>query len=285
MKKKIAALYGAGSKSLLAERVLRRYVPNIVDPYLVEGKQDGKIGQRVASLDGSESLLVISPKTLENLYKSKKCDLVIIPGAYSLFDLREIRSTCGAMGFPAENIYTVPWNRIYAPLEKSIPALDCLIHIDEALYISVLDVHVVDHCNLRCKACAHFSNCVENDTVYSPEFLYRNLKHLQTLVPDIRRICILGGEPLLHPNLDEIIVATRDMFPYADLLLITNGLLLENVSPGFHAVINDEIAEIGVIGHSTALYHASCVDLHEIPWIKAIFCQLHGVFPLFTVYL
>ena len=233
MKETIAALYGAGGKSLLADRVLRSHAPDVTARYLVESMQLDKIDRDIPSLDGDAVLRIISTATLKTLYDSGKIDLVIIPAAYGIFQLRQIRSGCEAMGISTKDIYVVPWSRLYAPLEKAAAELDPLIPIKEALFIDTLDIHIVDHCNLRCKACAHFSNCVENETVYSLEFLRRNCGHLQTLIPDIHRICLLGGEPLLHPNIGEIIAATREIFPLADIHLVTNGLLLESVSPDF----------------------------------------------------
>ena len=40
------------------------------------------------------------------------------------------------------------------------------------------------------------------------------------------RIGIMGGEPLLHPHLKDILVNARSFFPGTILQLVTNGLLL-----------------------------------------------------------
>ena len=43
----------------------------------------------------------------------------------------------------------------------------------------------------------------------------------------------MGGEPLLHPTPDAFINITREIFPLADLRVVTNGLLLKKASVAF----------------------------------------------------
>jgi MoaA/NifB/PqqE/SkfB family radical SAM enzyme len=49
----------------------------------------------------------------------------------------------------------------------------------------------------------------------------------------VPQIHIAGGEPLIHPKLDEIIVITRRYFPDAKMKIVTNGLLLLKQSEDF----------------------------------------------------
>ena len=44
---------------------------------------------------------------------------------------------------------------------------------------------------------------------------------------------LLGGEPLLHPNIDEFIEVSRKAFPYTELSILTNGLLLRQMPEKF----------------------------------------------------
>lgn len=90
-----------------------------------------------------------------------------------------------------------------------------------------IDVHVVEHCNLNCKGCSHFS------TLAAPEFLDTNdyeksLRHLAKIKKSIGQIQLLGGEPLLHPRLTELIKITKSILPDTQLNIVTNGILLVN---------------------------------------------------------
>ncbi|MGD1103528.1 MAG: radical SAM protein [Terriglobia bacterium] len=84
-----------------------------------------------------------------------------------------------------------------------------------------IQAHIVPirRCNLSCTYCNEFDN--HSAPVPTPEML-RRIDHLARLGTTI--ITISGGEPLLHPDLDEIIRAIRKKGIIATL--ITNGYLL-----------------------------------------------------------
>jgi len=105
--------------------------------------------------------------------------------------------------------------KIYASLMRHKP-LDSL----------EMGVFVTDHCNLNCKGCSSFSPIAEEG------FL-----NIQTYKKDIEKLAELtenklfsffftGGEPLLHPDIHEILDIARKYFPGSHIRLLTNGLLL-----------------------------------------------------------
>ena len=98
----------------------------------------------------------------------------------------------------------------------------------ERPFINYLEVNVVDQCNLNCKGCAHFSNVCDNKILdidkYSKD-LDKIAKHF-----DVYYFRLLGGEPLLHPRLQEIVEITRQKLPKTKLIIVTNGLLIERLS-------------------------------------------------------
>jgi hypothetical protein len=88
------------------------------------------------------------------------------------------------------------------------------------------DIHLTDHCNLQCKSCLHFSPLappVFQDTA----ILERDLRRLAELTGGrVADICVLGGEPLLHPDITGCLAAARKYFPADRIYIVTNGLLL-----------------------------------------------------------
>jgi len=87
-----------------------------------------------------------------------------------------------------------------------------------------LEIHVVDHCNLDCIGCSHESPLMPR-RCEDPVLLQRAL----TLLWQYYRaplVKLLGGEPLLHPAIDEIISAAK-MSTGAKVRLVTNGTLLQ----------------------------------------------------------
>lgn len=88
-------------------------------------------------------------------------------------------------------------------------------------------LNILDHCNLRCKGCDHFA-CIADEYTVPYETLHRDLDRLAEIFHGefIERIAVMGGEPLLHPELLDILKDVRAHFPHTIIRLTTNGLLL-----------------------------------------------------------
>lgn len=90
-----------------------------------------------------------------------------------------------------------------------------------------LDVHAVEHCNLNCKSCCHYSSIAQPEFL-DPEVLEKNLMKLSKFQSSFHAFQILGGEPLLHPDLADIMDISRKYFDKIRITLTTNGILLLN---------------------------------------------------------
>lgn len=99
-------------------------------------------------------------------------------------------------------------------------------------YLSYLEIHLADHCNLNCKGCSHFSPIAENRFADLNEYK-RDMKQLQKLFSTLHKIVLLGGEPLLNPQIASFLFVTRSCFPKANILIYTNGILLPQMSETF----------------------------------------------------
>ncbi|MDR0551496.1 MAG: 4Fe-4S cluster-binding domain-containing protein [Spirochaetaceae bacterium] len=88
-----------------------------------------------------------------------------------------------------------------------------------------VEIHVVEHCNLNCKTCNHFS-CLAREEYLDPENFEKDIKCLSEITKRLYQIKLLGGEPLLHPRLTCFFPIVRKYFPDTPLQLTTNGILL-----------------------------------------------------------
>jgi ribonuclease HI len=89
--------------------------------------------------------------------------------------------------------------------------------------IRLVEFHVAHHCNLTCQGCSHFSPSAPARTIPSEEIV--NQFRLAGARLDPEFVHILGGEPLLHPDLKSILPWARCNFPKATIKLVTNGVL------------------------------------------------------------
>ena len=88
------------------------------------------------------------------------------------------------------------------------------------------DVLLCDHCNLNCASCHAFSPLAPERFLDLVDY-ERDISRLAYLFNGtIDCIGLIGGEPLLHPRIAEIITIARKHFPHGIVRIITNGLLL-----------------------------------------------------------
>lgn len=130
------------------------------------------------------------------------------------------------------------------PLIRAINAIRSVYHrYTEPLR---LELSLVDHCNLNCKGCTHYCP-VAPEHYMSMEGLDRNLAHLSVVDSAMfEQIYILGGEPLLHPEVDRSMRLARRYFPSAQIKLLTNGLLMGRMSQEFWETCRDTGTVISV---------------------------------------
>lgn len=102
-----------------------------------------------------------------------------------------------------------------------------------AKYLPYLEFHVADHCNLNCKACEHYSGLVKEPHFPNLEKFTQDFERLHEFIDDIGIIRILGGEPLLNPELNEYVKLSRRLYPRAIIWIVTNGLLLQKMPENF----------------------------------------------------
>lgn len=126
--------------------------------------------------------------------------------------------------------------RIKKPSKPSIEFVKNFRHACEF----TVEIHATNHCNLKCRGCSHYSPVAE------PWFIdiedYKNQLELlkSKITPSrIRRIGILGGEPLLHPDIDKLVLITKSIFPDASTDVVTNGILVKSLSKKTLQVMKD----------------------------------------------
>jgi organic radical activating enzyme len=110
-----------------------------------------------------------------------------------------------------------------------------------------IEVSAAKHCNLTCRSCSHLSPLYRkaNADIESVSATLRLLAKSYRA-----RTCkILGGEPLLHPQLPDLIDAIRRTGICDRILIATNGVLLPRMPAEFWARI-DEVTVSMYPGHA-----------------------------------
>lgn len=96
-------------------------------------------------------------------------------------------------------------------------------------------VYITEHCNLNCQMCNTFAPIAE-EAFYNPDDYKVDCQNLSKLFKKkTHKIIIMGGEPLLHPQIISFLILTRQNFPYkkTQIELLTNGILLSKMPNDF----------------------------------------------------
>ena len=102
---------------------------------------------------------------------------------------------------------------------------------DDPVPMGNLEINVSYGCNLKCRYCVHFC-----DTMTGFVSLEELSVWLQTWRNKISpsHVRLIGGEPLLHPDLETIIRMVRNTWQATRIDLVTNGLLLSQKAEILH---------------------------------------------------
>ena len=93
------------------------------------------------------------------------------------------------------------------------------------------DLHIIDTCNLHCDGCVvldYLQKGIVTNTRYELDDVKDVMKNLKKLDLRLEELRILGGEPTLHTDLDNIIEYIKGTELVDNLSLITNGLNFTN---------------------------------------------------------
>jgi molybdenum cofactor biosynthesis enzyme MoaA len=94
--------------------------------------------------------------------------------------------------------------------------------------------YVTMQCNLNCAYCEDFGARRNGQVTQNPS-LEDAKKILRVIRTGFSRLWVTGGEPLVHPQIGELLSYARDELKFQEISLITNGTLLSNfIEPRRH---------------------------------------------------
>ena len=111
------------------------------------------------------------------------------------------------------------------------------------------EIQLCDRCNLDCAYCSHLSP-VSKPVTISLETLEAECRRLAKI--NIDEVNLMGGEPLLHPQVCDAIKLTRSILPNIKLIVSTNGLLLPRMNKDFWQCCRDNRVVIRITPYPKA---------------------------------
>ena len=237
VKDKDLYIYGAGEAADLLIKRLNRY--NIINYIVMDS--NGEYSERLNTKVRRFSDIV---------NKIKNTDVVIIATTEKYHG--EIEKMLNAYG---KINYHIVSNRLYEVMHRLVNKK------------FKLQTHIVEHCNLKCRGCYHFSSLAKEEYLDLQEY-ENDIRRLSELFDGkIEEIFLLGGEPLLHPKVEKFFRITRKYFRKGKIKILTNGLLLLNMKDEFWDTISATDAELWVTKYPVNFDYDKAVE----------YAKLHGV--------
>ena len=93
-----------------------------------------------------------------------------------------------------------------------------------------VEIQIVDHCNLNCNCCNHFSPLADKWFMKLSDF-QSQIELLKKKILTLKVLFILGGEPTLHPQLFEICKSAREILgPKVFISVLSNGTIIKPIA-------------------------------------------------------
>ena len=106
-------------------------------------------------------------------------------------------------------------------------------------YLPHIEFRIAEQCNLNCKMCTEYCALVKEPTFYPLDKFTRDFTRLREFIDDFAAIRILGGEPLLNPQVGEFVKVCRKLYPVSPIHVVTNAILLPKMSDDFFDTIRE----------------------------------------------
>ena len=100
-------------------------------------------------------------------------------------------------------------------------------------------MELVQHCNLNCAGCDHFSPLAEKKFADFEETSRYFDRLAELFGSNIKYVQFAGGEPLLHPDINKFLAMAREKFPNSPIRIITNGIKLPNMPEDFWRTLKE----------------------------------------------
>lgn len=157
---------------------------------------------------------------------------------------------------PLRNLRQFLVRRFYYPIVHSIPRREL-----------TFEYSLTEHCDLNCAGCGKFAPLAEPEFADYEEAA-RDFARLSSLFHGrVKQIRLMGGEPLLHPDLVKFLKMAREYFPDGDISIVTNGLRLLNQPEEFWQACKENKIVIRPTKYPIPLDYAEiekCADDHGV---------------------
>lgn len=148
--------------------------------------------------------------------------------------------------------------------------------------VQTLDYHIAEHCNLNCKCCSTYAPLAQKEFADLDVFT-GDLRQLESLVGNrLLSLHLLGGEPLLNPQIEGFVTAARTIFPEAYIDIVTNGVLVRTMPESFWDTLREQNTVLQLSAYPIKLDYVELVKFVKSKGVDAFTFRGDGRIDTFT---
>jgi organic radical activating enzyme len=118
---------------------------------------------------------------------------------------------------------------------------------DGKVTLPYLEIDIAIGCNLKCVHCSHLSP-FRKGIVPADDVIHWFQLWSEKIAP--KKLNLLGGEPLLHPELPRILRETKRIWSQTEIGLVSNGFMFSKVSADVFEALEETQISVTISDHS-----------------------------------
>lgn len=212
------------------------------NPYILErGGETISVAAMVSFHTGGKTTMadiaMLDVRQMVAMYLKGAIQAVVIPTEYCS-GWTHVITKLMKLGVDVQDVYIAKRVRGETVSEDDVGSF--LTPYISSKHLEYMEFHIADHCNLKCKACEHYSGLLETPCFPNFDKFSRDMERLHQFIDDISVIRILGGEPLLNPEIEKYVVLTRRLYPKSHIVVVTNAILLPQMPESFFNTLREQ---------------------------------------------
>lgn len=196
----------------------------------------------------STDITVVSVGKAIQMQQEGKADVFLLYSCQTEYDEDSFQSL-KQLGVEESRIWFLPYQFVFGIMQINYQTMNEITPFMERCELETVELHAAEHCNLNCKFCSMFCGLVPKPAFPDYEATKKGLEELKKYIVHVKKVRIIGGEPLLNPELENYIELVRRIYPYTNIRLITNGILVKSMSDSLIKSVKRNDVEFIVTGY------------------------------------
>lgn len=101
------------------------------------------------------------------------------------------------------------------------------------LIMKRMDLVLTTKCTLRCKRCANLMQYYEHPMHVNLDVVINSMEKLLSAIDEIQTVYVLGGEPFLYPQLEDVMLYLKRQEKIKNINIVTNGTICPSYEKNF----------------------------------------------------